>query len=397
MADGFLFGVGFFLGILVAVVAIAAYEISQRLLGQTDVAPPPADDTDVLTLLAALPQSHIVVDADDAALRASSITYAYGLVRQGVLREELADLAARARSAGAVSDLDLRLPRREEGAAELRLWVRATPIAGDKVLILFEDNTEKRRLEETRRDFVANVSHELKTPVGAIGLLAETLTQVADEPDNVRRFSARLNAEAERLSQLVQEIIQLSRLQDANVLADSEFVDVDDVVREALDRVRVEADSRGVRLVWDGTAGLRLYGDRALLTTAVRNLLDNAVRYSRHYGQVSVAVSAEAGEVHISVIDQGEGIAQEAHERIFERFYRGDRARSRETGGTGLGLSIVKHVATDHGGRVQVWSRPGQGSTFTMILPEAYVPSHGSEGLGAAGVEEFPDMVKEAR
>lgn len=393
MADGFSFGVGFFLGIFVAVVAIAAYEISQRILGQSDTpARPHADDTDVSALLAALPQSYIVVNAAGAVLRASSITYAYGLVRQGVLRPEIETLAEDARAAGAVTDLDLRLPRQEEDVAELRLWVRATPMSGDKVLILFEDNTEKRRLEETRRDFVANVSHELKTPVGAIGLLAETLTQVADEPENVRRFSARLTTEADRLSQLVQEIIELSRLQDANVLADSEYVEVHDVVKEALDRVRVEAESRGVRLVSGGTSGLSVYGDRALLTTAVRNLLDNAVRYSRHYGQVSVGVSADSGEVLISVVDQGEGIPEEARERIFERFYRGDRARSRETGGTGLGLSIVKHVVADHGGRVKVWSKPGQGSTFTMILPKAYVPS--SSRLETAGPEGLLDMQK---
>ena len=332
-----------------------------------------------MAVLAALPQSHIIIDVDDAVVRASSITYAYGLVGNGQLRKELRNLAAEARAAGEVSALDLRLPRLDEDAPELRLSVLATPISGDKVLILFEDNTEKRRLEETRRDFVANVSHELKTPVGAIGLLSETLTKVADEPEHVRRFSAQLTKEAERLSQLVQEIIQLSRLQDANALADSEFVEVDSVVAEALDRVRVEAESRDVRLVSGGTPDLQVYGDRALLTTAVRNLLDNAVRYSRHFGQVSVAVSAESGEVHISVIDQGEGIPEGSRERIFERFYRGDRARSRETGGTGLGLSIVKHVVAEHGGRVKVWSQKGQGSTFTMILPEAYVPE-GAQG-----------------
>ena len=393
MADGFSFGVGFLLGILVVVVAIAAYEISQRLLGRADAPAPAVDDSDVIALLAALPQSHIVLGADDAVLRASSITSAYGLVPHGELRQELQDLAAEARSAGAVSVLDLRLPRLDADVPELRLSVRATPISGDKVLILFEDNTEKRRLEETRRDFVANVSHELKTPVGAIGLLSETLAQVADEPENVRRFTARLTTEAERLSQLVQEIIQLSRLQDSNALADSEFVEVDDVVTEALDRVRVEAEARDVRLVSGGASGLQVYGDRALLTTAVRNLLDNAVRYSRHFGQVSVAVAAESGEVHISVIDQGEGIPKESRERIFERFYRGDRARSRETGGTGLGLSIVKHVAAEHGGRVKVWSKRGQGSTFTMILPEAYVPesagAHTPEGVKS---QEVVDM-----
>ncbi|NLW13068.1 MAG: hypothetical protein GX037_00815, partial [Trueperella sp.] len=240
-------------------------------------------------------------------------------------------------------------------------------------------------LEETRRDFIANVSHELKTPVGAIGLLAEAIRQVADEPENVRRFSGKLMIESERLADLVQEIIQLSRLQDSDVLADSDFVEVDHIVKEALDRVRVEAEDRGIKLFSGGQTGLRVYGDRSLLTTAVRNLLDNAVRYSRPHGQVSVGVTSDSGEVHIAVVDAGEGIPAEARDRIFERFYRGDRARSRETGGSGLGLSIVKHVTADHGGRIKLWSQKGQGSTFTMILPEAF---HGANWSMSASTQE---------
>lgn len=357
-------------------IALVAYWVSQRSWNapeETDAEP--TDLTDTTALLTALPQSHIVIDANHEIVRASSISYAYGLIRNGQLREELRELVTAAQQEGEVSDLELRLTRRDENASDLRLWVRATPLSGDHALILFEDNTEKRRLEETRRDFVANVSHELKTPVGAIGLLAETIGQVAHEPENVRRFSRKLFLESERLSKLVQEIIQLSRLQDTNVLAESEFVNVDDIVSEACDRVRVEADARDVTIVTGGEPGLQVYGDRGLLTTAVRNLLDNAVRYSRPHGRVSVATSKESGEVHIAVIDAGVGIPNEARERIFERFYRGDRARSRETGGSGLGLSIVKHVTADHGGRIKLWSKKGQGSTFTMILPEAYQPA----------------------
>lgn len=239
---------------------------------------------------------------------------------------------------------------------------------------------------------MANVSHELKTPVGAIGLLAEAISEVADESENVRRFSNKLTLESERLADLVQEIIQLSRLQDANVLADSDFVSVDDIVQEALDRVRVEADDRGIKLQSGGQSGLNVYGNRSLLTTAVRNLLDNAVRYSRPHGQVSVGVTADSGEVHIAVVDAGEGIPTEARERIFERFFRGDRARSRETGGSGLGLSIVKHVTADHGGRIKLWSQKGQGSTFTMILPEAFQSA--AEAAASSTPEDLPDIVE---
>lgn len=393
MTDGVAFGLGIILGIVVSAVALVAYWISQRYWGQIDEPDvDPADDTDITDLLTALPQSHIVLDADNTVLRASSITYAYNLVRNGQLRDELRELVDVAREEGSISDLELRLQRRDENAADLRLWVRATPLAGDNVLILFEDNTEKRRLEETRRDFVANVSHELKTPVGAIGLLAEAISEVADEPENVRRFSNKLTLESERLADLVQEIIQLSRLQDANVLADSDFVSVDDIVQEALDRVRVEAVDRGIKLQSGGQSGLNVYGNRSLLTTAVRNLLDNAVRYSRPHGQVSVGVTADSGEVHIAVVDAGEGIPTEARERIFERFFRGDRARSRETGGSGLGLSIVKHVTADHGGRIKLWSQKGQGSTFTMILPEAFQST--AEAAASSTPEDLPDIVE---
>lgn len=393
MTDGVAFGLGIVLGIVVSAVALVAYWISQRYWGQIDEPDvDPADDTDITDLLTALPQSHIVLDADNTVLRTSSITYAYNLVRNGQLRDELRELVDVAREEGSISDLELRLQRRDENAADLRLWVRATPLAGDNVLILFEDNTEKRRLEETRRDFVANVSHELKTPVGAIGLLAEAISEVADEPENVRRFSNKLTLESERLADLVQEIIQLSRLQDANVLADSDFVSVDDIVQEALDRVRVEADDRGIKLQSGGQSGLNVYGNRSLLTTAVRNLLDNAVRYSRPHGQVSVGVTADSGEVHIAVVDAGEGIPTEARERIFERFFRGDRARSRETGGSGLGLSIVKHVTADHGGRIKLWSQKGQGSTFTMILPEAFQST--AEAAASSTPEDLPDIVE---
>lgn len=250
------------------------------------------------------------------------------------------------------------------------LAVAVAPLTRDRVIVLGRDQTPSRRLDQTRRDFVANVSHELKTPVGAIGLLAETVEEHADEPDVVARFSKQMKREATRLATLVQEIIDLSRLQEPDALKESTIVDVDDVIAEAMDRVRVEAESHSITLVRGGTEDLQVLGNENLLTTAVRNLLENAIHYSPDKSKVSVGVRASDGIVKIAVVDQGIGIPSEAHDRVFERFYRVDSARSRATGGTGLGLSIVKHIAADHGGEVTLWSKPGRGSTLTLEIPQ---------------------------
>ncbi|HLS73511.1 MAG TPA: ATP-binding protein, partial [Actinomycetaceae bacterium] len=232
---------------------------------------------------------------------------------------------------------------------------------------------------QVRRDFVANVSHELKTPVGALALLAETVADAADDPAAVRRFSAQMTRESRRLSALVQEIIDLSRLQEPDVLVDSALLAVDDVIAEAADRVRVEAESRRITLTVGGEPNLYVHGDADLLATAVRNLLDNALRHSEPLSRVSVGVSRDSDQVRIAVVDQGEGMDAEQQQRVFERFYRADPARARRTGGSGLGLSIVKHIAADHGGVAEVWSKPGAGSTFTLVLPLADPPTETGE------------------
>lgn len=397
MPDGLTFVFGILLGLLIGLVASAAFYYSERQRQSRPTTTPDSEPTAPATaVLDAVPQGHIIVRGDEIE-RASTRAYAYGLIRDGHLRTDVLEMLETARSDGSVTDLELAVPRQTmDDAVDRRLWLRAAPLLGDRWLILFEDNTEKRRLEETRRDFVANVSHELKTPVGAVGLLAETIQQVSNEPENVVKFSEKMVVEANRLGDLVQEIIQLSRLQEGDSLAKSEVVEIDDVVREAIDRVRVEAEARKVNLVSGGDTGLQVYGDRALLTTGIRNLLDNAVRYSRPQGRVAVGVSAHDGEVSIAVVDQGEGIPADMRERIFERFYRGDKARSRETGGSGLGLSIVKHVAADHGGRIKLWSEPGQGSTFTMILPQAYTPDVRATALGAGSVDDSDADIEKA-
>ncbi|MCT2585684.1 sensor histidine kinase [Actinophytocola gossypii] len=240
------------------------------------------------------------------------------------------------------------------------------------------DESEAVRLEATRRDFVANVSHELKTPVGAMALLAEAVLDAADDPDAVRRFTTKVLHEATRLGTLVTELIALSRLQGAERLPELNAVEVDGVVRDALSRAQLASESTGIVIATDADSCLVVEGDRALLVTALANLLDNAVAYSQPGSPVSISRRQVGGFVEIAVTDRGIGIPADEQQRVFERFYRLDKARSRATGGTGLGLAIVKHVAANHGGEVKLWSRPGTGSTFTLRIPAHNGSSNGS-------------------
>jgi two-component system sensor histidine kinase SenX3 len=243
------------------------------------------------------------------------------------------------------------------------------PLGDEFTVIDASDESDAVRLEATRRDFVANVSHELKTPVGAMALLAEAVLDAADDPHEVRRFGTKILNEANRMGTLVTELIALSRLQGAERLPALATVEIDKVVDEALGRCRLAAESANIRITVDPPSGLLLDGDATLLVTALSNLLDNAVSYSPSGSPVSVSRRLENGFVEIAVADRGLGIALEHQERVFERFFRIDQARSRSTGGTGLGLAIVKHVAANHGGDVRLWSKPGTGSTFTLRIP----------------------------
>jgi two-component system sensor histidine kinase SenX3 len=292
-----------------------------------------------------------------------------------VLSSELLDLARATRRDGEIREVELELRRGPIGSVTLDVLARVAPLSSSLILLLVEDHTEARRVDAVRRDFLANVSHELKTPVGAMALLAEALLDAADDPEAVRRFAGRMEHESSRLSRLVQDVIELSRLQGHDPLDSPALVCVDDVVAEAVDRSRLAADARSVTLVCGGRQGLKVMGDSRQLVTALGNLVDNAVRYGPEASRVVVSTN-EVGSganavVEVSVTDEGPGISAPERDRIFERFYRVDAARSRETGGTGLGLSIVKHVAAGHGGEVTVWSAEGTGSTFTLRLPAA--------------------------
>ncbi|MGW2178096.1 sensor histidine kinase [Streptomyces sp. NPDC001732] len=364
---------------VIAMLAFRWSERDQKKPTRTSMRPdsnaplPPGVDT----VLSVLSSSAVVLDESDSVVKASSAAYALGLVRGGRLAvDAMLNMARDTRRDGEIRQVELDLPRRGTGRGEaLAVSARVAPLGSRLVLLLVEDLTEARRIEAVRRDFVANVSHELKTPVGALSLLSEAVLDASDDPEAVERFAGRMQIEATRLTNLVQEIIDLSRVQNDDPLEDAEPVRVDELVAEAIDRCRQQAGSKQITMAAGGTAELRIWGNRGQLAAALGNLVENAVNYSPARTRVGIAarrVSVPGGDqIEIAVTDQGIGISEKDRERVFERFYRVDPARSRATGGTGLGLAIVKHVAASHGGEVTVWSSEGQGSTFTLRLPEA--------------------------
>src|SRR6266702_1750811 len=257
------------------------------------------------------------------------------------------------------------------------LALRAFPLADrgptGRTVVTLSDITQRRRLEVLRRDFVANASHELKTPVAALRALAESLeSAIGDDPPQARRFAARVGREAERLEALVRDLLDLSRVEGRTL--DVEPLDLVGLVKEVVEPYAERAEERHVRLRTALQAGTTMRGDRAQLSLLLSNLLDNALRHTNSRGMVRVSVEAADGTVVLQVADTGEGIPTVELPRIFERFYRVDKARTRRTGGTGLGLAIVRHVAEAHGGIVTVDSEVGKGSTFTVTLPSAGPP-----------------------
>ncbi len=320
-------------------------------------------------VLEALQTAAVVVDDSNVMVQATTAAEDFGLQRDRALIElELLSLIDLARST--------KSSQRVEGAINVggraaKVWVLATaaPLGSGYVILTLEDRTEARRLDETRRDFVANISHELKTPIGAIGLLAETLQGATDDPEAVLKFASSLQREASRLGHIVQEIIELSRLQAATEVKNSAECRLADLISDSLERVRILADSKNMRLVADLDESIFIDVSYEQIATAITNLFENAINYSDPGGQVGISLKRVDNFAEIVVTDSGVGIALEDQARIFERFYRVDPSRSRETGGTGLGLAIVKHIALNHGGEISVFSKPGLGSTFTLTLP----------------------------
>lgn len=323
----------------------------------------------VAAVLSVLRSSALVVNASDEVLKASAPAIAMGLVKERrIAVRELEELVQQVRRDGQIRETEI-VMQRAPGVPPRHVTARVAPLSSQLVLALVEDRTRERRVESIRRDFVANVSHELKTPVGAIRLLSDAVLDAADDPEAVQRFARRMHIESERLTRMVQQIIELSRLQGDDPLDEPVAVDVDSIISRAIDENQTDAGAKNITLVHNGERGLTLLGNREQVAVGVSNLVANAVSYSPEGS--SVVVGAKPGEttVDLSVTDQGIGIPASELDRIFERFYRVDPARHRSTGGTGLGLSIVKHVAASHGGDVRVWSVEGQGSTFTLTLP----------------------------
>ncbi|WP_433115774.1 sensor histidine kinase [Micromonospora sp. CA-246542] len=355
----------------------------------------------------------VVLDDDDTPVLINPAARAMGLLRTGSTPGSIAahplirTLAGQVRRTGVRREIELDLPRGRDSAGEnpLGVHLRAMGLGNGFIAVEAVDVTESHRLTRVRRDFVANVSHELKTPIGALQLLAEALLDATEPADAAapdlsedlvaaRRFAERIQHESTRLGRLVQELLELTRLQGAEPQPPPEPVALDWVIAEVVDRTRTTAAARGVEVTVDGARGLTAYGSDSQLATAVANLVENAINYSGEDTTVRVTLRGDDEHVEVAVADQGIGIAPTDVDRIFERFYRADQARSRATGGTGLGLAIVKHIASNHGGRVEVSSTLGGGSTFTLRLP-ASPPDDLLATLPPAGIEAGPAELRQ--
>lgn len=405
------------IGLAVGVFGMFAFSLSERTRQLTlDIGEPALPDGSA-EVLSVVGKAYIVIDTVDGVVRASAGAYAFGLVRgHTVVHKELLELAHRVRRDGVIEERDLTLPRilpasavnavpgelpaaaaelpgaqGAPGQGTLVIQLRVAPLGEEYILLLADDRTEIARTEAVRNDFVANVSHELKTPVGAISLLAEAIESAPEDQATVRRFASRMMTESARLAALVQDIIELSRLQGKDVARAGTAVDMNSVIAEAVDRTRLPAQSKNITLVVGAPQSAVVHGDQAQLVTALRNLIDNAVRYSPENTQVGIGLVVRDGVVSVSISDQGDGLTPQEQDRVFERFYRVDTARSRHTGGTGLGLSIVKHIVGNHGGEVTLWSTPKTGSTFTVRLPQLSLPT--SDGGSLDSADRHPGMI----
>ena len=332
----------------------------------------------VTSLMELLEVPAIIVDPSHNVMTASPLAYSLGFIAQGrLVTPELVQMVDNLRDRADSLTGEFEVARGPFGDASLSIVARASHYGVRFTLLLISDRTEFRRLDEVRRDFVANISHELKTPIGAVGLLAEAIEQAADDPKMVKHFADRLQTEGRRLAGITREIIELSRLQAEGALTSFEKVSIDDIISQAVDRNRVVATTKNVDVTVGGESRTFVYGDAGSLIVAVDNLISNALQYSPNKSRIGIGVTRQRDCIDIAVTDQGIGMTPDEAARVFERFYRTDQARSRTTGGTGLGLSIVKHTIQNHGGEVRVWSRPDNGSTFTIRLPEAAEYPHG--------------------
>jgi len=358
------------LGILLGVVGVIVFRFTRAKKKAAPVRPQNVVLQGVNEILEVLGPSALILNSSNYVVRATTAALAIGLVEgRALTHKRLAGLVAKARETQDVLDLEASLPtgRKEE---KLFVTARAKAIGDGNVLLIVEDRTESHRLDEMRKDFMANISHELKTPIGAVGLLSEAMENSLDQPEVLTKLVRNIRKESKRLSSLVQDIIQLSRIQGVSKVAISKHINMVDVVKEAIDRNGWRSEKNDISVEFETEKPkIEVIGDAEMLTVAVKNLIENAIIYSNAGASVAVVLTANDNLVEVRVKDTGIGIAKEDLARVFERFYRVDQSRSRETGGTGLGLSIVKHAAITHHGDIQLFSKPGIGSTFTLRLP----------------------------
>ncbi|MFM2238592.1 MAG: hypothetical protein RL389_939 [Actinomycetota bacterium] len=361
-----MFAVGLALGFGAALLVY----LSRRKTAKAPPQPRNQLSNSISEVLDVLGPSALILNGTNYVAQATTTALALGLVNgRNLSHKKLLSLVAKARESQEALQIDASLPT---GRKDVKLFItaRAKSIGDGNVLLIVEDRTESHRLDEMRKDFMANISHELKTPIGAVGLLAEAMENSLDQPEILAKLLRNIRKEAKRLSSLVQDIIQLSRIQGTSKIAISKHVNLISVVREAIDRNSWRSEKHNVAIEFESEKrNVDVIGDAEMLTVAVKNLIENAIIYSNAGSSVAVVIEVANGLAQIRVKDSGIGIGKEDLERVFERFYRADQSRSRETGGTGLGLSIVKHAALMHQGDVQLFSKPGIGSTFTIRLP----------------------------
>ena len=361
-----MFAVGLALGFGVALLVY----FSRRKTAKAPPQPRNQLSNSISEVLDVLGPSALILNGTNYVAQATTTALALGLVNgRNLTHKKLLTLVAKARESQEALQIDASLPT---GRKDVKLFItaRAKSIGDGNVLLIVEDRTESHRLDEMRKDFMANISHELKTPIGAVGLLAEAMENSLDQPEILAKLLRNIRKEAKRLSSLVQDIIQLSRIQGTSKIAISKHVNLISIVREAIDRNSWRSEKHNVAIEFESEKrNVDVIGDAEMLTVAVKNLIENAIIYSNAGSSVAVVIEVANGLAQIRVKDSGIGIGKEDLERVFERFYRADQSRSRETGGTGLGLSIVKHAALMHQGDVQLFSKPGIGSTFTIRLP----------------------------
>ena len=324
----------------------------------------------ILKLIQSLPDIVIWVDGDNKIKYASEVALSLNIAREDKIQiDALETLISMARKIDEPLIRKVKA-KRPLGIAKLNLDTWVMRLERGEVLLWAQNNSVVSRVETMRRDFVANISHELKTPVGALSLLAEAIEESGKDSESIQKFAKRIGPETKRLTNVIRDIIDLSQVQSDDPLASANPVEVDRVINDAVDAVQLLADLNNVEIAQVNEPDVKIVGDEYQLVMAIRNLLTNAITFSPASSRITVGAKLKDGVVEITVSDQGIGISLENQSRIFERFYRVDPARSRSTGGTGLGLAIVKHVCENHGGEVSVWSVPGQGSTFTMKFPQ---------------------------